>query len=162
MTTTIGIDPGLDGAIACLVDGELLDVEDMPTFSEKRGKKTTRSVNPAEIARILRTFVIAGGTPKPTVVVERVHALPGNGGVSMFNFGDGYGCIRGVVATLGFRSEFVRPAQWKPAMGLTADKGDSRRLATQRWPQHAETFRRVKDDGRAEAALLAAWFEEGR
>lgn len=31
---TIGIDPGLDGAIAVLVDGELADIHDMPTYRE--------------------------------------------------------------------------------------------------------------------------------
>ena len=156
MTTIVGIDPGLSGAIACIIDGQLLDVEDMPTFSEQRGRKTVRTVNAAEVASILRGFASAN-LETPHVIIERVHAMPGQGVTSMFSMGDGYGVLRGVVATLGYPVTFVEPRQWKKAMGLTADKGGSRRLATERWPQCSDLFKRVKDDGRAEAALLAAW-----
>ena len=156
MTTTIGIDPGLDGALACLIDGQLLDVEDMPTFTETRGRKTIRTINANGVANILRDFALAN-METPTVIIERVHAMPGQGVSSSFNFGDGYGVLRGVVATLGYPVEFVTPNAWKKAAGLTADKGGSRRLAAQRWPAQADLFRLVKHDGRAEAALIAAW-----
>jgi crossover junction endodeoxyribonuclease RuvC len=36
-----------------------------------------------------------------------------------------------------------------------ADKTASRRLACQKWPAFSHLWARVKDDGRAEAALLA-------
>ena len=51
------------------------------------------------------------------------------------------------------------------ALGLSADKGVSRRRAIELWPDHRKAFERVKDDGRAEAALLAWWWwkrEAGR
>jgi crossover junction endodeoxyribonuclease RuvC len=158
MTTTIGVDPGNSGAIACIIDGELLGVEDMPTFTEVRGGKKRTTVDPAGIANIMRGFA-AANLETPTVVIERVHAMPGQGVTSSFNFGDGYGCLRGVVAALGYPVVYVQPSVWKKAMGATADKGGSRRLATERWPHHADLFRRVKDDGRAEAALIAARWE---
>lgn len=156
MTTTIGIDPGLTGALACIIDGQLLTVEDMPTFSEQRGKRTIRTVNAAAVADILRDFALAN-METPTVIIERVHAMPGQGVASSFNFGDGYGVLRGVVAALSYPVQMVEPRAWKKAAGLAANKGGSRRLATERWPQHADTFKRVKDDGRAEAALIAAF-----
>ena len=158
MTTTIGIDPGLSGAIGCIIDGQLLAVDDMPTFSEQRGKRTIRTVNAAGVADILREFAMAN-METPTVIIERVHATPQMGVTSAFSFGDGYGVLRGVVAALGYPVTFIEPATWKKAMSLTADKGGSRRLATERWPHHADLFRRVKDDGRAEAALIAARWE---
>jgi crossover junction endodeoxyribonuclease RuvC len=38
---------------------------------------------------------------------------------------------------------------------LSADKNASRQRAIETWPEHVRTFARVRDDGRAEAALLA-------
>jgi hypothetical protein len=52
---------------------------------------------------------------------------------------------------------YVTPTKWKRALGLGADKGDSRRRAMETWPYMASKFARVKDDGRAEAALIAWW-----
>jgi hypothetical protein len=52
----------------------------------------------------------------------------------------------------------VSPAKWKKALGLSADKGASRRRAIELWPERAQWFARVKDDGRAEAALIAYWW----
>jgi crossover junction endodeoxyribonuclease RuvC len=49
----------------------------------------------------------------------------------------------------------VTPAKWKSYLGLNKDKGLSRSLASQRWPAQADLFKRVKDDGRSEACLLA-------
>lgn len=156
MSVVLGIDPGISGAIACIIDGELLDVEDMPTFTEKRGKRNVTTVSPLGVATILQDFAVAA-LATPSVVVERVHATPQMGVTSSFAFGDGYGVLRGVVAALRYPVRFVEPSVWKKAAGLTADKGGSRRLAAERWPEQADLFKRVKDEGRAEAALIAAW-----
>jgi crossover junction endodeoxyribonuclease RuvC len=43
---------------------------------------------------------------------------------------------------------------WKRAMQVPSDKGACRMRAMQTFPGHSDLFRRVKDDGRAEAALL--------
>ena len=56
--------------------------------------------------------------------------------------------------------KFVQPASWKKHFGLNRDKGLSRSLATQRFPEYAKLFARAKDDGRAEAALLALFGQE--
>ena len=51
---------------------------------------------------------------------------------------------------------FVSPSAWKRAVDLTlASKDASRAEAIRRWPGNADIFARVKDDGRAEAALIA-------
>lgn len=50
----------------------------------------------------------------------------------------------------------MAPTSWKRAVGLSlASKDASRSEAIRRWPQHAALFARVKDDDRAEAALIA-------
>jgi crossover junction endodeoxyribonuclease RuvC len=56
--------------------------------------------------------------------------------------------------------QLVTAAKWKKYFNLSQDKGISRRLASERFPHDAEQFSRVKDDGRAEAALLALYAAE--
>ena len=57
------------------------------------------------------------------------------------------------------RSSFLTPAHWKRLVGIAPGKEGAkdaaRSEAIRRWPGHAATFARVKDDGRAEAALIA-------
>jgi crossover junction endodeoxyribonuclease RuvC len=55
---------------------------------------------------------------------------------------------------------YVTPAKWKKHFGLNRDKGVSRSKATERFPEYANLFSRVKDDGRAEAALIALYGAE--
>jgi hypothetical protein len=51
----------------------------------------------------------------------------------------------------------ARPAVWTKDMKVGSDKSLHRQRATERFPTHAASFARVKDDGRADAALLADW-----
>jgi crossover junction endodeoxyribonuclease RuvC len=143
----IGIDPGISGAVAAVdaATGGLVWVEDMPALD--------KHVNAAALADLLEGEVIVAAA------VEAVHAMPKQGVSSSFNFGRSYGVVLGVLAALNTPVVHLRPAQWKKALGLSADKSASRRMATDLWPAQAEQFKRVKDDGRAEAALIArhAW-----
>ena len=41
----LGIDVGLNGALALIEDGQLLEVHDMPTVTLERNSKTKRMVN---------------------------------------------------------------------------------------------------------------------
>ena len=68
--------------------------------------------------------------------------------------------ILGVLAGNGVATELVRPAVWKKAARIGKDKGSARKAAQERFPDAADLFARVKDDGRAEAALLARWRAE--
>ncbi len=150
MTCYLGVDPGMTGGFALVVDGELFDIRDMPVVAKQ--------VSPALVADIVGDFQ----RWNLVAVVEQVASMPGNGVAGMFRFGVAYGVILGVTATIGYPIVHVRPNIWKKAMGLSADKGRSRRMACDRWPLTADVFARVKDDGRAEAALLAAWYTDQR
>ena len=90
------------------------------------------------------------------VAIEEVGAMPGQGVTSMFNFGYSAGILAGVCAGLKLPVSLYRPAVWKRAAGVPADKGGARQMAQRFWPG-CRDFDRVKDDGRAEAALLARW-----
>ena len=50
----LGIDVGLNGAIALVEAGKLLEVHDMPTLSLERNNKTKRMVNAQALHLIIR------------------------------------------------------------------------------------------------------------
>ena len=143
----VGIDPGISGALAWVSDeGFLLSAMDMPTL-EVNGKM---KVNPHILASDL-------SFRKPKIaVIEDVGAMPGQGVSSMFNFGYSAGILAGVCAGLGIPTVFYRPAVWKRQAGVPTDKGAARQQAQRFWPG-SRAFDRVRDHGRAEAALLARW-----
>jgi len=60
----------------------------------------------------------------------------------------------------GYEVYYVTPAVWKKHFKLSKNKGVSRSLACQRFPEAADQFTRVKDDGRAEAGLIALYGAE--
>jgi crossover junction endodeoxyribonuclease RuvC len=151
MTLTIGIDPGVAGAIAVVsAAGEVL-VWDMPTI-EVRGKKRIS-------ARHLRDLLVDIG-PAVMVVVEDVQGVQGSGATSAFSFGRGCGVIEGVLAGLDRPVTYVSPQRWTKDLGVGSDKGAHRLAAQRLWPLD-NLFDRVKDDGRADAALLAHWWMRG-
>lgn len=164
----VGIDPGLSGAIAVRDTKDnlrgALRVYDMPvievelTAKGKGGKpKKRRHINAPALAQLLYQLYLEGAD---RVIVEEVSAMPGQGVTSMFRFGEAFGIVKGAVAGVGLPAEFVRPATWKRAMGLGRDKGSARKRITDLFPKLAAQFARVKDDGRAEAALLTFYKNE--
>lgn len=147
MTTIIGIDPGATGALAWVADGELIHVQDMPTFDKG-------AIDVYGLA-----FIMTGPSwgQVERVVVEQVHAMPRQGVSSVFKFGVGYGTILGVLAALERPVTHVTPAVWTRWHKVGSDKNEHRRRCCELWPSQAHLFARVKDDGRADAALIAAW-----
>jgi crossover junction endodeoxyribonuclease RuvC len=143
----VGIDPGATGAVAWVTDhGHLIEVSDLPHVAKV-------GLLPAVFATMLR-----GGDREIThAFVERVASRPGAGVAGMFNFGRDYGQILGVLAALDIPVTLVTPQVWKRSLSVPADKSAARARAAQLWPGLAGTFARVKDDGRAEAALIALY-----
>jgi crossover junction endodeoxyribonuclease RuvC len=151
----IGIDPGISGAIAVFEDGVLICVVDMPTLKIASGKTMKSHISAVSLMDILD-----GGYPRNEahIVVEKVGAMPGQGVTSMFNFGRSAGIIEGVVAALRMPHTYVTPATWTKAVGRAAGKDASRMRAMELFPAKADLFKRAKDDGRADAALIAYWY----
>lgn len=149
MGYVIGIDPGVSGAVA-IVDGQRVACHDMPTI-EIRGK---RHVDPARLRNIL--WLLNDGPDM--VILEHVQGVQGTGATSAFSFGRSFGVVEGVIAGLGMPLTLVRPQVWTKALAVSRDKGSHRAAAKRLWPADAGLFDRVKDDGRADAALLAHWW----
>jgi crossover junction endodeoxyribonuclease RuvC len=148
---TIGIDIGLDGAIALIENGDLLEVHDMPTVTLERNNKSKRMVNAAELARLIRQA--APGC----AYLERLNAMPGQGVTSMFSMGQSLGVVLGILAALDIPTTTIPPRTWQRALDVPQGKDGSRYRAAQLFPAHAELFKRVKDNGRSDAALIAAY-----
>ena len=145
----LGIDIGAQGAVAILdQSGALVAIHDMPVLND--GPAGRRAVN----APLLAAIIFKSHADQ--AFVESVNARPGEGPTGAFAFGRARGIVEGVLGAAGLPVSFITPASWKRAVGLTlASKDASRAEAIRRWPHHAEVFARVKDDGRAEAALIA-------
>lgn len=148
----LGIDPGNTGAIAWLDEhGDLTSVMDMPTMQMKVGGRSVNRLSPPLLAEALEDPL----SRRLTAFVEEVHAMPKQGVSSSFNFGFSYGCVHGALAGWGYRIETIRPPEWRKLAGVRGGKDGSRARAIQLWPESAALFARKKDDGRAEAALIA-------
>ena len=76
----IGIDPGLNGAIAIIEGKKVISLFDMPVMAE--GKKNKRQLNSAQLVHILKNNI--KNFENSVVVVEQVNAMPGQGVTSMF------------------------------------------------------------------------------
>ena len=156
MKYVIGIDPGISGAIAIFEDGKLDTIHDMPTLKIASGKTMKSHISAIGLVRILETSTLVH---EPVhIVIEKVGAMPNQGVTSMFNFGRSAGIIEGVVAALQRPYTYVTPAAWTKAVGRAAGKDASRMRAMELFPTRAELFKRAKDDGRADAALIAYWY----
>jgi crossover junction endodeoxyribonuclease RuvC len=150
--TILGIDPGASGGIAFFsMQRGLLSIFDMPTVEVKRGGKNKREVSAAMLNAII------GARDIDAAFVEKVGAMPGQGVSSMFQFGRSVGMIEGVLAALEIPTNYVTPQGWQKAVGARGGKDASRARAAELFPAYAANFSRKKDDGRADAALIA-WY----
>lgn len=157
-----GIDPGLSGAIATLVDGEAGPILDMPTFHNG----TANEVDAVALAEFVRATRACHPGAHVSACVERVRAMPDRGGASVrkmgaqssFNFGDGFGQVKCAFRVLGIVPVLVEAQSWKRHYGLLRTGKDAARLlAIRRFPDAAEQLARKKDQGRADALLIALW-----
>ena len=152
-----GIDPGLSGAIAVLENEVVLDIIDLPVMSE--GKKNKRQLNSAQLSQYMSKNV--ENIHKTSVVVEQVNAMPGQGVTSMFNFGQTFGAIKGISATLKLPIYYVRPSKWKKHFDLiNSSKDASRTKAIEIYPSLAEKLSKKKDVNKSDAILIGRFFYE--
>ena len=122
---------------------------DMPCVED--GTKGRKTVNAVLLAGIVRRWGPAHA------YVELIGARPTDSKVGAFAFGRCRGCIEGALGALAAPVTMLTVPSWRRAVGLPpgATKEMARGEAIRRWPAQAEFFARVKDDGRAESALIA-------
>ena len=148
---TLGIDVGLNGAIALVQDSDLIGVVDMPTVTLDRNGKAKRQVSVPELVDIIKQF-------DPTEAFsERVFAMSGQGVTSVFSLARSLGVVEGSLTALRIKTTLMTPQTWIKAMGVVGGKDGSRARAMELFPEHLALFKRVKDDGRSDASLIALW-----
>ena len=153
----IGIDPGISGAISVIENKKILEVYDTPTMID--GKKNKKQINSAQVTNIIRDRIKDG--KEIIVVVEQVNAMPGQGVTSMFNFGQSFGVIKGICAALSLPIYFVRPTKWKKHFNLIkTNKDASRTKVIEAYPEISNKLHRKKDQNRADAILIALYFND--
>ena len=147
----VGIDVGIKGAIALLNGDHLVWVKDMPTVTKVVGGRKRTRIDARTLYEMIEDQHI------DHAFIEIVGAMPNQGVTSMFAFGQASGIAEGVCACVTPNVTGVRPQTWKKHFKLGSDKVQSRLLASHLFAEHADRFNRVKDDGRAEAALIGLW-----
>lgn len=161
----LGIDPGMTGGLAVLdapvrwvnSKGEFyVDdnngpplVFDTPTLATK-GKQ---AYDLEAMAKLVQPY--QGAEAK--AIVENVHSMPKQGVSSSFLFGKGFGIWLGIISAYNIPLILVSPQSWKKTLGVTSDKNTSLEKARELFPTLAEQLKRKKDDGRAEALLIACY-----
>ncbi len=159
----VGIDPGVNGAIAFVSD-TVLRIMDMPT-KDTKWKKPTKKLKQGEYtleyAQRVDTPKLASYITKcpheiEQITIEIVHSMPKQGVASSFNFGAAFSAAVAAVELAGYEPRMVFPQFWKGKCGLIGHKKDaSRILCLQMYPQLKDILKRKKDVDRADALLIA-------
>lgn len=146
----IGIDPGaVSGAYSVLTrDGKFCLCNDFPVKD--------KMIDGKQLADDLDNIIKATG--EANAILEHVNAMPGQGVCSSFNFGQGFGIIKGVLDAFEVPYDLVRPAKWKKALQLDRDKEASLNLARKLYPAAQPFLKRKRDHNRSEAILIAHWW----
>lgn len=143
-TSFIGIDPGKSGGIANIdtesgicytVPYSDKDLIDLCSYESRKGQNVV-------------------------CCLEKVGAMPGQGVVSMFNFGQSVGYIKGVLEAFRIPYQEITPQKWKKEFGLTSDKARSAEVCRKLFPDISllATPRCKKPhDGMSEALLMAEY-----
>jgi len=150
----VGVDPGATGAIAMMDEmGFIAGVWDYP--GDPHALRTL-------LVHIQGDCIYPDTTiPKiELAVIEKVSAMPKQGVVSMFKFGQNYGIWQMAIASMGWPYELITPQRWRQVLDSSVpqkpSKDDLMIYARRRWPRFADEYlTRKKDHGRCEAVLIA-------
>jgi hypothetical protein len=124
---TIGVDPGVNGAIAWIDERGKSCVEKMPDTLQDLWELI------CDITNFPRSTIDGR---KYKAYIEQVSSSPQMGVVSAFSFGRGYGNLEMALTAAGIPFERVRPQVWQKAMGCMTkgDKNISKAKAQELFP----------------------------
>lgn len=147
---TIGIDPGLNGAIAVLDEqGHVLAAQVLPTL----GKGTNRIPDGHRIWKWLQH-----AHKDSIVILEKVWSQPKEGPTGAFRFGTAYGYLKALVDLSELKCINPAATTWKRKMKLYGqDKENIRQLAIAQHPEAREVLKHKKNHNTAEAIFLAEY-----
>lgn len=140
----LGIDPGAKGGFA-IIDTDV----NFPICLEPFNKQEF----------IVWMDFLKSRQEKTICCLERVHAMPKQGSVSMFTFGENYGWLKGALDMAEIPYQEIAPQTWKKEFNLNSDKARSVEVARQLFPNSKLIPAGCKkpSDGMAEALLMAEY-----
>lgn len=149
----LACDPGLTGAFATYGNAMGLSVYPIPTQKRQVSGKLRDVIDEMEVI----AFLTLARDATDKLYLEKVGGMPGQSGPAAFNFGYGYGVIKIAALCAGMTVVEVPSGIWKTAMKAPRDKKASRNRASELLPAFAYLWPLAKDDGKAEAAMLALY-----
>lgn len=146
-TLFIGIDPGKSGGIA--------------RISMTSNRVVTEPYSDQALISLCEDIYFGAIEVQEVVCcLEKVGAMPGQGVVSMFSFGQSVGYIKGVLEAFRIPYQEITPQKWKREFGLTSDKAKSAEVCRKLFPDVnllASPRCKKPHDGMAEALLMAEY-----
>ena len=118
-----GIDPGMSGGIGWIGE-EIGNVNAIPF----------KDMTDTDIFETLSTALRADDS---FTYIESVHSMPAQGVSSTFKFGVNFGILRGILAALQAKRDFVTPQKWQKELGCLThgDKNISKAKAQRLFPK---------------------------
>jgi len=144
MTFLLGIDPGKKGGIALLEADKPSAVYQVQTWPMP---DTTRALHD----------LIAGLPIIKICMLEKPFYPQIIGITNAAVIAEAYGILKGALAWRDIPFREIRPNDWKKSLNVSTDKNLARQRASEFFPDNADQWKLAKQDGRAEAALIA-WF----
>ncbi len=144
----LSIDPGITGALVAWNDGIETAVYPMPFLKVKvAGKKNLQKR--LDLKALDKIFLEVS---PHIVVIEKVHAMPGQGVTSMFNFGFAFGAVCTLAATYADETHLIQPSAWKKHFDLL-------KTAKSAATDLAKTMTSTKmSSGKADAYLIGKFY----
>ena len=155
MTHILGIDPGLSGGYAIIDDAaHIVECGNFPTHTVNKKERLDGD------ALAVKLGAYRFGC---RAYVEAVSSRPRQAG--QFQFGLNTGIVHGILHAHEIPFKLVSSASWKGQFGIKREhdetkrdkKNEARQMAANLYPAHADKFKRAKDDGVAEAVLIALY-----
>lgn len=138
----LGIDPGKSGGVALVTPNR------NAVFAVKM---------PATEEGIARLFEEVAVEHRPTsCYLEFVHAMPGQGVTSMFNFGQNFGAIKAALYAARIEFNIVSPVKWQKTVGLIFPKLTKTEKKNRHKARAADLFPELKITHAIADALLIA------
>ena len=119
MKIVFGIDPGLKGGISVYYNNQIRYAIPMPVGADGEIDALRLSTVIRKIRDCIR-YELSGANRQYVAYIEKVGAMPGQGVVSMFTFGNGYGVVKSVFK-LHMQTHLVTPQTWKKTVLVDYD-----------------------------------------
>lgn len=124
---TLGLDPGVGGGIALNCDGTLY-VWKMPETDDD----LVNLFEDIQISYGIDFCVLEEVSARPTYLPSQDGGfVPVQGVTQTWNFAQNYGLIRGVLAAMKIRRQYVRPQAWQKALAIPPRRKDPKETQTE-------------------------------